>query len=234
MRRIGISAFALVLASCAGTPAPNYAPISKSISFPAIGTEAQASLGEDMVRQGIYTETDGVEYDAENNIKGYKLSPGFYPQISEDKDFTYHSFQINRSRDGSGFLIQAQDFLGFPLTVPQSIRASKKKQETCIIIGGIFAPSCDTELRYQRIRKPALSERDFQQTLIYSGRVGNKIKIGYRESSGSLARPAFSNEAEYDLSISDEIAYRGAKIKIISADNLTIRYIVQSNFNVSN
>lgn len=33
----------------------------------------------------------------------------------------------------------------------------------------------------------------FQQTLIYNGKVGNKINIGYREFSGDLARPAFAN-----------------------------------------
>src|SRR3546814_5662642 len=95
------------------------------------------------------------------------------------------------------------------LAFPQSIRASKDKRETCIIIGGLMRPACDTEVPFDRLRKPAISERDLQQTLIYSGRVGNRIKIGYRESSGNMARPAFSNEAEYDLSQSDEIGYRG-------------------------
>lgn len=75
------------------------------------------------------------------------------------------------------------------------------------------------------------SDRDLQQTLIYSGRVGNRIRIDYRESSGSYARPAFSNEAEYDLSTSNEIAYRGARIKVIQANNQKIRYIILANFN---
>jgi hypothetical protein len=34
------------------------------------------------------------------------------------------------------------------------------------------------------------SENSFQQTLIYSGKVGNKINIGYREFSSNMARPA--------------------------------------------
>lgn len=221
----------IVLASCAGTPAPNYAPITTAVSFPKVGVETEASLGEDMLRQGFYTETDGVEIHQENNIKGYKLSAGFYPKISEDKDSTYHSYQNSRTRDGAGYIASATDFLGLPLSVPQSIRFSKNRQQTCVILGGIFAPSCDTQHSYTRVRRPMLSERDFQQTLIYSGRVGNKIRIGYRESSGDYARPAFSNEAEYDLSSSSEIAYRGARIKVIEADNLKIKYVVLTNFN---
>lgn len=236
MKRIHYSvsiAIALSLAGCAGTPAPNYTPLSIARSFPEIGKESVVSLGEDMLSQGVYTETEGVETFEENNIKGYRISAGFYPQFVVDKDYTYHSFGTQRSRDGTGFIISAQDFLGLPLPIPQSIRFSKTKQETCVIVGGINAPSCDTEHRYSRTRKPALSERDFQQTLIYSGRVGSKIKIGYRENSGGYARTAFSNEAEYDLSTSDEIAYRGARIKVIEADNIKIRYIVLHNFNAA-
>ncbi|MBS7669213.1 hypothetical protein [Croceicoccus gelatinilyticus] len=233
MKRIASCFLALSLAACAGTPAPNYIPVSKEISFPEIGVVTVASLGEDMVKQGIYTETDGIETSSENNIKGYKLSPGFYPQISEDEEYTYHSFSMRSSRDGSGYLISNRDFLGFPLAIPQSISASKSKQETCVVVGGINGKACDTEHAFVRTRRPSLSDRDLQQTLIYSGRVGDRIKIGYRESSGNMARPAFSNEAEYDLTTSDEIAYRGARLKVIEADNQKIRYIVLSNFNTN-
>ncbi|WP_234715586.1 hypothetical protein [Sphingopyxis macrogoltabida] len=91
---------------------------------------------------------------------------------------------------------------------------------------------CDTEHGFTRVTRPVVSESNFQQTLIYSGRVGDRVKIGYRESAGDMARPAFSNEAEYDLSVSKEVAYRGAKIRIIEANNQSITYEVISNFNV--
>lgn len=222
---------ALLLSACVSTPTPNYVPIRTNLSFPQIGVETEVAIGEDMLRQGLYTETDGIITQSENNIKGYKISAGFYPQISEDKDNTYHRFNNAASQDGLGYIVSAKDFLGLPLALPESIRASKTKQETCVIVGGIIRPACDTQVPFTRDRKPAITERDFQQTLIYSGRVGNRIKIGYRESSGSIARQAFSNEAEYDLTSSMEIGYRGAKVRVISADNQKIKYVVLSNFN---
>jgi len=231
VHRIVLLSLSISLAACASTPTPNYIPISKAISFPALNVETTASLGEDMVSQGVYTEADGIEIFGENNIKGYRLSPGFYPQIAQDKDNTYHSYENRPTRDGSGYIISAHDFLSLPLAIPQSIRASKSKQETCVIAGGLSGPICDTEHAFRRTRKPSLSDRDLQQTLIYSGRVGDRIRIGYRESSGTMARPAFSNEAEYDLSTSKEIAYRGARLRVIEADNQKIRYVVLSNFN---
>lgn len=65
---------------------------------------------------------------------------------------------------------------------------------------------------------------------MYSGKVGNKINIAYREFSGGMARGAFSNVAEYDLSESKTIGYQGAQIDVIEATNQLIRYKVISNF----
>jgi len=221
----------LLVAGCTSTPAPNYVPVITVISFPPLGERVERSLGEDLLRQGFYSERDGIEISKENRIGSYRLSAGFYPQISEDKDYTYHAFQMSPTSDGTGYIPQARDLLGLPMAYPQSVRASKTKVETCVVLGGLAGTSCDTQVGFSRLRKPALSERDLQQVLIYSGRVGSRIKIGYREFSGSLARSAFSNEAEYDLSVSDEIAYRGAKIKVHEADNSRIVYTILSNFN---
>ena len=71
----------------------------------------------------------------------------------------------------------------------------------------------------------------FQQTLLYSGRIGNKINISYREFSNNVARPAFNNDVEYDLGESMTIGYKGAEIEIIEATNRMIKYRVIRNFN---
>ncbi len=69
------------------------------------------------------------------------------------------------------------------------------------------------------------------QSLIYSGKVGNKIKLGYREFSNNLARPAFSNDVEYDLTESTIVGYKGARIEVIEATNQYIKYQVLQSFN---
>lgn len=74
------------------------------------------------------------------------------------------------------------------------------------------------------------SANHFQQTLIYSGKIGNRITIGYRESSGSMARPAFSNDVSYDLSESRIVGYKGARLEVIDATNTEITYKVLNGF----
>lgn len=220
----------LATAGCVSTKM-NYQPETTQISVPALNSEQSVALGDHMLEQGSKTIMDGIVVAMENNIKGYKLSPGFFPKIGEDGEHTFHSLKTGQSFDGMGTVLSASDFLGIPLSTPQSLRAAKGKQELCIITG--MSPVCDTEHTYVTERRPALSSNDFQQTLIYNGRVGNEIKVAYREFSGSMARQAFANEVQYDLSSSNEISYRGARIRVIEANNQRIRYVVLSNFNTA-
>jgi len=52
------------------------------------------------------------------------------------------------------------------------------------------------------------------------------VTILYREFLGNLARPAFSQELHFDLSEGNEIGYKGARFKILKANNLGITYLV--------
>jgi hypothetical protein len=91
--------------------------------------------------------------------------------------------------------------------------------------------ACTTGADYEKRKYPIATADSFQQTLIYSGRVGNKINIGYREFSNNFARPAYNNDVEYDLSESKTIGYKGCRIEIIEATNEYIKCKVIRNFN---
>ena len=90
---------------------------------------------------------------------------------------------------------------------------------------------CTSDTDYEKKKYPIASSDSFQQTLIYSGKIGDKINVGYREFSNDLARPAFNNDVEYDLSESMTIGYKGCQIEVIGATNQFIKYKVLSNFN---
>lgn len=234
MRVLILGAAFIAVTGCT-TVKNNYVPETTQISFPELNEVRTASLGDELVKQGTATTTRGAELGMSNNIRGVVLSPGFYPQIGEDKDHIFTSFTTNGMVEGMGRVTMNSSIFGSNV-YPQSIRFHKTKQETCIVgpgAYGITQASCDTEYSYQFTTKPIISANNFQQTLIYSGRVGDRIRVSYRESSGNMARPAFSNEAEYDLSNSDIIAYRGARLRVLEADNESIRYEVLSNFNTN-
>jgi len=225
---------ALGVSGCASVE-NNYSPTTLQVSFPALNTVQDRSIGEEMVKQGTETTTRGVWLPEANPIGAFELSSGFYRMTGAEDAFIYTSYETNSGDPEVGTL----SFNGGLLnqgngTFPQGIRFSTTEQETCVIaqnMYGMSQPICDTEYSYMITERGFLTSNDFQQTLIYSGRVGDRIRISYREFSGSLARPAFSNDAEYDLSESDIIAYRGARIRVLEANNQSIRFEVLSNFN---
>lgn len=77
------------------------------------------------------------------------------------------------------------------------------------------------------------SYRPLRRELVYSGLSRGVVKILYREFLGDLARPAFSQDLNYDLADGDELGYRGARIKVLKATNTSIRFRVMRPLDVT-
>ena len=70
--------------------------------------------------------------------------------------------------------------------------------------------------------------------LTYSGREGTVLLVAYREfhrepGGDPLARPAFAQDLRYDLALSDTIAFRDYRIRVIEATTAGIRAVVLSD-----
>ncbi len=59
----------------------------------------------------------------------------------------------------------------------------------------------------------------FDRQLIYGGKTGETIKMTYREFSNSMARPAFTQDLQYDLSQSKKIAFQEMRLEVLNATN---------------
>ena len=67
-------------------------------------------------------------------------------------------------------------------------------------------------------------------TLVYGGKTGTKIKLGYREIWKNITRPAGDVFVEYDLADSTVVEFKGARIEVFEATNESIRYRVTQAF----
>ena len=65
-----------------------------------------------------------------------------------------------------------------------------------------------------------------RRELIYTGRSGNSISLLYREFKEDMARPAFSQALQYDISTDKVIGYKNARFRVIDANNTSISYEV--------
>lgn len=221
MKAILLSLTCLLCFACAA-PDFNYRPVSTRISEPPLNSTATAYVGDVLLRQGKYSEHDAIYVNQKIRVSlAYDLHPGYYVKKGEDKKTeTFYP-----GGDEPGHVKKA--LLADPW---QAVMTYKGTEKICVVT--VFnALSCTKSGNFQPRNLPILSSDSFQQTLIYSGKVGNKINIGYREFSSSLARPAFNNDVEYDLSSSKVIGYKGARLEIIEATNEYIKYKIISNFN---
>lgn len=73
---------------------------------------------------------------------------------------------------------------------------------------------------------PADVPGGFRRELIYGGVAKGVLTLSYREFVNDMARPAFTQVLTYDLAEGDEIAYQGARLKVLGANNTGLRYIV--------
>jgi hypothetical protein len=222
--RCAIVSIAMLLSGCA-TPSYNYLPAVKDVSAPPVGSTATVGVGDKMLEQGHYQEIDGIRLSETVKVGlvgTYTFNAGDYAKKGENSQ---GEFFLPGNFPGSGSVEKGA------LTDPFQTMLLKPDGSTLCGVSIFGAYVCHSNVKVERIKVPSLTANAFQQTLIYSGKVGNKINIGYREFSGDMARPAFNNDVEYDLSESKTIGYKGARLEIIEATNDHITYRVDRNFN---
>ena len=69
-----------------------------------------------------------------------------------------------------------------------------------------------------------------QREILYGGVAGRTITLQYREFVNGIARPAFSQEATFDLSAGNELAFKSVHLTVLEASNTGLRYIVRQPF----
>ncbi|WP_343632650.1 hypothetical protein [Roseateles sp.] len=221
LRRIAAAAAAFSLVGCA-TQSSFYRPQISAVNEPAIDAEVTVPVGERMLTQGMFVRQDGFSLLASFKPSwAYTLSVGDYVKTGDGDLGEFFMPKFNST--GGGSVEKAL------LADPWKALLLRKDGQLCVVT--VFsAYTCDSNPPLVRKTFNTVTEQSFQQTLIYSGRVGNKINIGYREFTSDMARMAFNNNVEYDLTESTTIGYRGAEIEVIEATNRSIKYKVKRYF----
>lgn len=89
-------------------------------------------------------------------------------------------------------------------------------------------------VKYTSIQTPAeYKEKSFKYIVLYQGKVDNKIKMSFREFTDNIARPAFTQDIDYELSKDGitMIGFKGLRIEIIKVTNMNITYKVINDYN---
>lgn len=198
-----------------------YQSQSETFSIPALDVVATASPGESLLSQGRRRVYDAININQPVSIDNFILPTGNYIKQSESSIFDYYTWDEVSHPTRGGIFSDGQHL--------KAVMILRKGEMTCVetFTSKIY---CSSSVKFQKVTTTVQDQESFQMTLLYSGKIGNKINLSYREFSGSLARAAFSNAVEYDLSESSVLSYKGSLIEVLEATNQIIRYKVLRNF----
>lgn len=220
---VTILVFVVCFSGCA-TPKYNYMPQSRSISEPPLDTVTTVQVGEEMARQGSVIEHESIYVATPIKVgalSAYTIMPGYFKMTGEDEKSGYY---VPYDGADSGRILKN------PFSDPWKSIEFYKEHEKIGIITAFNVHVMVDATGVKKIKKAFAASDSFQQTLIYSGIVDHKVRLGYREFSNDFARPAFNNDVEYDLRESNIIGYKGARIEVVEATNQYIKYRVIKNF----
>ena len=197
-----------------------------SLDLPKVGADAEVYMGDQLLKQrsGRFVECIVPNFEVEAKKLGgwtllVKQGVPVCKKFESDKYFTAPYVNgIHKSGNTHDYLI--------------SLKEKKGKYRFCLSISGLNG-HCEKKLTLDDFESTTsfVTEPDsFQRTIEYSGKRGGVLKFVYSEFKNGLARDAFTREFEADLAEGNTIAYKGAVIEVIDANNASIKYKVIRHF----
>lgn len=208
-----------IISACASTDKIHYQPEIQTLDKPIIGEITKAGLGDPLVVQGRQLISDAVVFPGAIIFKGTTealLPSGTYVKIYETEVAEFF-------RPLSKTELNSPDHIVLEIMI-------RKDGAKYIFMKTSKTYLVSDQAKFERRKVVVSEENSLQQTLIYSGRIGNKLNIDYREIYSGRARPAFDNRVEYNLDDSKIIGYKGARIEVLDANNQQITYRLLKNF----
>ena len=217
---------ATTLVGCASMT--SIAPIAPQVSardFPVLDMVVTREVGETMVEQeniktyrAAHFEQD-VKYELVTAAISYKTG---VPYVADQ-----------RLNGKPAYCGQGSACGGFNNCVENlQVCFMKGKSPSEIEILGKFGTEVITIppdlIRYDEVA--AVKNAGFRRHLIYTGKSGSILHLVYREFINDLARPAFSQDLNFDLSEGRVIGFKGAQFEIAAATNTTITYKMITGF----
>lgn len=85
---------------------------------------------------------------------------------------------------------------------------------------------------YHKEAGPPSGHREFRAELLYQGFVGGVLRLAYREFTEDMIRASYSQEVSFEIAAGQpaEVSFKGARLRVLSADNNTIRAEVLQPF----
>jgi len=236
----------ITIAGCATDNGQLYREyVTEGISDPVIGAYATAEIGDNLYQEyiGNISITYYVSLDSKTTIKtdNLQFSVGqeeVSKQLSDKKGSAVRKACFNNLKGAPpvetkiGNTLMWKSYTLLCLTDSDldgkfesgEINSGEDAKKIYITEPIAYSVKREIEKHYSRL--------SFEKIILYQGIANGVINISYRELQNNMARPAFTQSIQYEINKNGptQIAFKGARIEVLSADNTSIRYRVLKPF----
>lgn len=231
-----LSIFLIIFISGCSTKFQPIAGKTQFVNYPALGKVSSVEIGSPLLSKAKVETRDGYTLNKPVSKLANPLHPinsGFRVELAPDKYYLAERDKQNLIYYPINSKSSKSYALGVELQVPTGFSINQEKQQVAgFIRNGIKIPLNDIDITPSKVN--LINNTNFKQELIYNGKSGNVIRLMYREFSGDMARPAFSQDLTYDLAESRIIGFQGVRLEVIKTTNIKITYKVLNGFPNSN
>ena len=222
-RFVPIFSFVFVI-GCA-SPVYNVSSVTSIVNIPPVGEESTAYIGDELIYSGSKITNAFLsvkEYTPLGMFGMYQVGEGLYRKTGEDSKSIFYD-PVNEF-DGGG--VMTKSALADPR---KAVQAYKNKKKLCgVTVFNLHV--CKSNAKYEFVSKSIEIPGSHRKVLIYNGKTGTKIHVGYQKVSNDELQAGVTNIVSYDLLESKIIGYKGARIEVIKASNELIQYKVLNHF----
>ena len=218
MNKLLLLVISITLFSC-GVQKRSVVPENSTTITPKLNVISNSEIGITLV-----SKESGQNYKAIKVTKEFKTKTGYLMKTIKTGDIF-----INDSYTEKYDLYSNPSDFTFGIALPKNGESAIVYTSTISGTGLSFKQRKDN-IEFSKILVPVKKADYYKQEFIYNGRVGDALKFIYREYIEDYARPAFTQDLQYDLSDSEIIGFRGLRLEILNATNTEIQYKVLSHF----
>lgn len=216
--------FLLAAALCNHTTGLVHQAVASERITPPLNTESTAQIGDELLHQGEVYQRAAIHLSQEITFGkdgAYALTPGYYFRGGASDGWETYApadgLHAGRVKKAPG-----------AITLQGSFHYSNDGRTIGVITNFYQAVNASAK-GITRTTRPSLSSDSIQRYLVYGGRTGTRLKLGYRELWKNITRPSHDVFVEYDLPDSNVVECKGARIEVIEATNKSIQYrIIQA------
>lgn len=193
----------------------------KTVHIPEFNKFSRAEIGENMYQKiyAFFSHEKSVKLRNQVSIK--ELGVDF--SSKDDIEFVKLDSGENAGYNRGFYLVDSNNTGLFTYAITSIVPGLNQKFSLTQPVEYEIVPANPVEYSIDSYKKEAL----------YQGKIGNKINISFREYYDGYARPAFTQNIEYELDANGKavIGFQGLRINVIKASNIDIEYVVIQGYN---